>query len=309
MNRDNVIQTDRLTRYFGKRVVVQELNFSVPRGSIVGLLGLNGAGKSTAIRMMMGFLTPTRGRCEILGRNSQDLRPEDRVRIGYAVEGHFLYPWMKVQDCEAFGRDTFPRWNREQFYATIDRFGIAPSQKVNWLSRGQRAGVSLASTISSDPELLVLDDPALGLDPVSRRALNETLLDFNDSGTRTVLISSHMLDDIERICDRIAIMVAGRILVDCKLDDFRSRIAAWSIESSSDPGIYGRIPGLIHSHRRSHSWVVTVANPNEATLSALEQLGAVSCEPVDITFEEAVIAYLARSRRSDTFLSGARAAS
>jgi ABC-2 type transport system ATP-binding protein len=309
MNPDNAIQTFGLTRYFGKRPVVQELDFAVPRGSIVGLLGLNGAGKSTAIKMMLGFLTPTRGRCEILGRDSQTLVPEDRVRIGYAVEGHYLYPWMRVQDCEAFGRDTFPRWNRENFYSTVDRFGIGTSQKVSWLSRGQRAGVSLASTISSDPELLVLDDPALGLDPVSRRALNETLLDFNDSGTRTVLISSHMLDDIERICDRIAIMVAGKVLVDCKLDEFRSRIAAWSIESSTDPGLNGKIPGLIHSHRRTHSWIVTVANPSEATLSALDQLGAVSCEPVDITFEEAVIAYLARSRRSDTFLSGARAAS
>ncbi len=309
MNPDNAIQTFGLTRYFSKRPVVQELDFAVPRGSIVGLLGLNGAGKSTAIKMMLGFLTPTRGSSQVLGCNSQALKPEDRVRIGYAVEGHFLYPWMRVQDCEAFGRDTFPRWNRENFYSIVDRFGIGTTQKVSWLSRGQRAGVSLASTISSDPELLVLDDPALGLDPVSRRALNETLLDFNDSGARTVLISSHMLDDIERICDRIAIMVAGQVLVDCKLDEFRSRIAAWSIESSTDPGLSGQIPGLIHSHRRTHSWLVTVANPNEATLSALDQLGAVSCESAEITFEEAVIAYLARSRRSDTFLTGARAAS
>jgi ABC-2 type transport system ATP-binding protein len=91
MNPDNAIQTFGLTRYFGKRPVVQELDFAVPRGSIVGLLGLNGAGKSTAIKMMLGFLTPTRGRSEVLGRDSRTLAPEDRVRIGYAVEGHFLY--------------------------------------------------------------------------------------------------------------------------------------------------------------------------------------------------------------------------
>lgn len=309
MNPDNAIETEGLTRYFGKRAVVQDLDFAVPRGSIVGLLGLNGAGKSTAIRMMMGFLAPTRGRCSILGRDSRALTPDDRVRIGYAVEGHFLYPWMKVKDCEAFGRDTFPRWNRELFYATVDRFAIATSQKVSWLSRGQRAGVSLASTISSDPELLVLDDPALGLDPVSRRGLNETLLDFNDSGAKTVLISSHMLDDVERIADRIAVMIAGRVLVDCKLDEFRSRIAAWSIESSTDPAVGGTIPGLIHSHRRSGSWIITVADPGKSTLQAIESLGAVSCESVEITFEEAVIAYLARNRRSDTFLTGARSAS
>jgi ABC-2 type transport system ATP-binding protein len=309
MNPELVIQTQGLTRYFGKRAVVQELDFSVQRGSIVGLLGLNGAGKSTAIKMMLGLLAPTRGNCQILGRDSQTLRPEDRVRIGYAVEGHFLYPWMKVKDCEVFGRDTFPRWNRELFYATVDRFGIEVSQKVHWLSRGQRAGVSLASTIATDPELLILDDPALGLDPVSRRALNETLLDVNESALRSILISSHLLDDIERIADRIAVMVNGHLLVDAKLDEFRSRIAAWSIQTNSDPALTGKIPGLIHSRRRSDSWIVTVANPDEETRQAIERLGAIGHEPMEVTFEEAVIAYLARSRRTDTFFNGARAAS
>ena len=210
MSTNDVIRTHQLTRYFGRRAVVRELDFSVPRGSVVGLLGLNGAGKTTTIRMLLGFLEPTRGTCELLGRDSRTLTPDDRARIGHTVEGHFLYPWMRVRECEKFGRETHPRWDGSFFEQAVRRFGIDTDSKVSWLSRGQRAGVSLASTLAGDPELLILDDPALGLDPVSRRALNETIIEFCESGDRTVLLSSHLLDDVERVADRVAVMVDGR---------------------------------------------------------------------------------------------------
>ncbi len=103
MSTTDVIRTHHLTRYFGRRAVVRELSFAVPRGTVIGMLGLNGAGKTTTIRMMLGLLDPTRGSCEVLGRNSRELRPEDRARIGHTVEGHFLYPWMRVRECELFG--------------------------------------------------------------------------------------------------------------------------------------------------------------------------------------------------------------
>ncbi len=132
------IRAERLTRYFGHRAVVRDLDFAVPRGSIVGLLGLNGAGKTTTIRMLMGFLDPTRGRSELLGRNSRELTPEDRSRIGHTVEGHFLYPWMRVRDCERFARETHRHWDGSLFEQAVRRFGIDTAAKVSWLSRGQR---------------------------------------------------------------------------------------------------------------------------------------------------------------------------
>lgn len=305
MKQDSVIRTQNLTRYFGAKAVVRDLNFAVPRGSIVGLLGLNGAGKSTTIRMMLGLLTPTRGRCEIFGKDSQSLTREDRARIGHTTEGHYLYPWMRVRDCEAFGQATFPRWDRNAFYATVDRFGIDPSQKVSHLSRGQRAGVSLSSTLAANPELLVLDDPALGLDPVNRRALNETILDFCESGERTVLLSSHLLDDVERIADRIAVMVAGKLLVDTSLDEFLGKVTAWSIDGEAELSSLRSIPGLVHSRRLSGRWIATVANADEETQSVLTGLG-VPVEPTTIHFEDAIMAYLSRDRRTETFLTGSR---
>ena len=305
MSTTDVIRTHQLTRYFGRRAVVRELDFSVPRGSVVGLLGLNGAGKTTTIRMLLGFLESTRGTCELLGRDSRTLTPDDRARIGHTVEGHFLYPWMRVRECEKFGRETHPRWDSSFFEQAVRRFGIDTDSKVSWLSRGQRAGVSLASTLAGDPELLILDDPALGLDPVSRRALNETIIEFCESGDRTVLLSSHLLDDVERVADRVAVMVDGRMLVDSTLDDFRNRVAAWVLEVPHDPTNTRTIPGLVHCRPIGSRWHVTVANPDEETIVAIEQLQAASVERVDVTFEDAVLAYLSRSRVGHSFYSGA----
>ena len=153
---DIAISAHGLTRYFGKRPVVNQLDFSIPTGTVTGMVGLNGAGKTTTLRMLMGLLDPTRGRCEVLGVESREWTPSHRCRIGYTVEGHFLYSWMKVLECEALQRKTFDRWNCILFQQTIARFGISPDQVCGRLSRGQRAGVSLALTLSADPDVLIL---------------------------------------------------------------------------------------------------------------------------------------------------------
>lgn len=304
MSQSIVVRTQHLTRYFGHRAVVRDLDFSMTRGSVVGLLGLNGAGKTTTIRMLMGLLEPTRGTCEVLGVDSRQLTPAVRCRIGYTVEGHFLYPWMRVRDCERFGRETHSAWDGTLFEQSVQRFGIDTDAKVSWLSRGQRAGVSLASTLAGNPELLILDDPALGLDPVSRRALNETIVDFSESGDRTVLLSSHLLDDVERVADRVALMVDGRLLVDSRLDEFRNHVSAWVVNCDHDPTSQHTIPGLVHCRSLGSRWHITVANPNDAVMEALQALDG-EIEPVDVTFEDAVLAYLSRSRVSHSFYAGA----
>lgn len=182
--------------------------------------------------MLLGLLEPTRGSCEVLGTDSRTLTPEVRSRIGHTVEGHFLYPWMRVRECERFGRETNPHWDGGFFERTVRRFGIDSAAKVSWLSRGQRTGVSIASTLAGNPELLILDDPAPRLDPVSQRALNESILEFCESGERSVLLSSHLLDDVERVADRVTLMVDGLLVVNTGLDDFRRRIAAWTVDVS-----------------------------------------------------------------------------
>lgn len=304
---DYVISAQGLTRYFGTKAVVRQLDLRVPRGSVTGLLGLNGAGKTTTLRMLLGLLEPTRGTCQISGKDSAELGPEDRARIGYTVEGHFLYGWMTVRESEQFQKSTFPFWNASLFADTVRRFGIDAAQRTRSLSRGQRAGVSLALTLAAEPELLILDDPALGLDPVSRRALNETLLDFCDGGRRTVLLSSHMLDDVERVADRVAVMVHGRLLVDTTVDDFRSRVSAWSIDLPLATLATAAIPGLVQARPLGGRTVVTVTDSDQETEAALTRLAGSAfdqnpLERLPVTFEDAVIAYLSRSREGQSFL-------
>ncbi len=300
---DLAIVTQGLTKYFGNKAVVKELNLKIPRGSVTGLLGLNGAGKTTTIRMLMGMLEPTRGNCWVHGKSPANFTGEDRAKIGYSVEGHFLYGWMTVRESERFHRDTFPVWNASFFNDTIQRFGLDSSQKIRSLSRGQRAGVSIALTLAAEPEILILDDPALGLDPVSRRALNETIIDFCDGGRRTVLLSSHLLDDIERVADRVAIMVHGQVLVDTTIDDFRNRVASWSIDLPPASRVSESIPGLIQARRFAGRTVITVADPDQETLAAIDRIGDGKAEPVEQRFEDSVIAYLSRSRSDQSFLS------
>jgi len=241
------ISANNLTRYFGRNPVVRQVSFEIPVGTVTGLLGLNGAGKSTLIKMLMGLLAPTRGTCSVLGVDSTTLNSATRARIGYTIEGHFAYGSMSVRESEQLQSDSFPSWNPTLFQNTIDRFGISPSSRIRTLSRGQRAGVSIALTMSSDPELLILDDPALGLDPVSRRALNETILQFMEDGQRTVLLSSHLLDDIERVTDRVLVMVDGRILVHSSVSSFLERVSIWTCDSSEEPRQLPPVPGLIHA--------------------------------------------------------------
>jgi len=248
------IELKRLCRYFGKKAVVDDLSLAVQTGKVTALLGLNGAGKTTTIRILMGLLSPTRGSATTLGSDATTMSIDTRKRIGYLVEGHYLYPSMRVKECQKFQRAGYDSWNSN--------------------SRGQRAGVSLAMVLAPDPELLVLDDPALGLDPVSRRALNETLIEFAGGGKRTVLLSTHLLDDVERIADRVAVMVGGRLKVDTSMDDFVSRVSLFSVESNGDDNgqsVAETIPGLIEVRQVGDRLQMAIADANGVAHEAIEK--------------------------------------
>ncbi|KAA5543759.1 ABC transporter ATP-binding protein [Roseiconus nitratireducens] len=301
---DNAIELRRLTRYFSGRAVIRDLDFVVPTGRVTALLGLNGAGKTTTIRILMGLLAPTRGQAITLGEPAMNLPIETRARIGYAVEGHFLYPSMRVQQCRDFQRSGHASWDDRLFNDIVQHFAIDPSARVATLSRGQRAGVSLALVLAPNPDLLVLDDPALGLDPVSRRALNETLIEFAGSGGRTVLLSSHLLDDVERIADRVAVMVGGRLKVDASMDEFRSRVSAFVVRADSfDPARIAAVPGLVEARRWGDRMTLTLADRDSESDAALARLGAEEIEPVDLNFSDAVLSYLTRERADGSFFS------
>ena len=300
-----VIETQRLTRCFGAREVVSSLNLKIPKGCIYGFLGRNGAGKSTTIRMLLGLLEPTRGSATVLGEDCQKLRPEIRGRIGYQAEGHQVYGWMSVKELRDFQKGTFGRWNDDVFEGVIRHFDLKPKDKAKNLSRGQRAGLCLGLTLAPEPELPILDDPALGLDAVARRSLLQAMVYVTRQGDQSILFSSHMLSDVGRVADRIAVLDGGILRAECALDTFRDRIRQVAMTFDDMPQTLPALPGLLQTSRTGSEIVLTFANYDERAASALSALGPRSMAETTLGFEDAFIAYTS-ARGEQSFLLGGK---
>ena len=299
---DTVLETRGLTRYFGSKKIVDSLDLSVPRGSIFGFLGRNGAGKSTTIRMLLGLIEPTRGESTILGHPSLQLPPEVRARIGYLAEGHHVYGWMSVRECGAFQKAFYPHWNATIFDGVIRHFGLDPKATAGNLSRGQRAGLCLALTLAPEPELLILDDPALGLDPVARRSLLQSMIYVTRGDNRTILFSSHLLSDVERVADHIAVLHDGTLRANCSLDAFRDRVKQVVLHFATRAPQLPPLPGLLQSFRTDRELSLSFANYDEETERALKSLGAARMEIVPLSLEDAFISYLGERGEKSFFL-------
>jgi ABC-2 type transport system ATP-binding protein len=297
-----IIEIESLTKYYGTREIVRDLNLRVPSGCIYGFLGRNGMGKTTTIRVLLGLEDPTRGQTKVFGEDSRRLSPETRARIGYLPEGHHVYGWMTVKECGRFQASFFSRWNQDIFESVITHFRLTPKMKAGQLSRGQRAGLCLAMTLAPEPELLVLDDPALGLDPVARRSLLQSMLYVTRQPNRTILFSSHLLSDVERVADRIAVLDGGTLRADCTVEHFRERLRHYVLTFRSQPPPTPDMPGLLESFRTDRELALTVANPTSETESWLAALQPESLEPVEMTLEDAFISYVGERGEKTFFL-------
>ena len=293
-----VIRLDGLTRYFGRTCAVDGVSLSVPRGSVFALLGRNGSGKSTLVRMLMGLLPPTRGSAVILGDDCQNIRPETRGRIGYVAEGHPLIDWMRVRDLANFQRSFYPAWDQKIFEAVIGHFGLIAGSRAGNLSRGQRAGLSLALVLATRPELLVMDDPAMGLDPVARRALLEAMILVTRDAGHTIFFTSHELADVERVADHIAILDLSVLRVAAPVDVFQNRVRRLALSLPAEgTRPLPAIRGLLHSRRDADELILTLVASDEAAEraavdAAIASVGANSIRPIPLSLEDAVIAYL-----------------
>jgi ABC-2 type transport system ATP-binding protein len=292
-----VITTTGLTKYFGNKCVLDEVTFAVPQGSVTAFLGRNGSGKTTTLRILLGLLAPTRGRSTVFGHDSQNIPPAVRGSIGYLAENHPVINWMTVQQMGRFQGSFFGRWNQKVFDAVVEHFALDRKAKAGSLSRGQRAGLALALTLAPEPELLILDDPALGLDPVARRALLESLLFITRNPNRTVLLSSHLLDDIERVADYLLILDRSVLRASCTVEEFRNRIAHYQMTFQGPPPALPPIRGLLDSLRVAHTLRLTVANPPEDLERQLAALHPLEMAKQPVNFAEAVTAYMSEQRQ------------
>jgi ABC-2 type transport system ATP-binding protein len=308
MSHDPVITTHNLTRYFGTKVVVDRLSITVPRGCVFGFLGRNGAGKTTTIRMLLGLLAPTRGSATVLDHDCTQLTPQVRARIGYLAEAHPVYGWMTVREAARFQAAFFDQWQTKTFDTVIDHFGLSPDAKAKDLSRGERAGLALALTLAPQPELLILDDPALGLDPVARRSLLELMIYVTRKADRTILFSSHLLSDVERVADEIAVLDDAVLRAHCSLETFRRHVRQVVLKFTDTPPALPPIPGLLHAMRLGNELRLTIANYDDHVEQLLTAMGPTRIEPIDMNLEDAFIDYLGRRGEKTFVLEGEDAA-
>lgn len=300
---DAVIEARGLTRYFGHKCAVDGISFRVPRGGVFAFIGRNGAGKTTTIRMILGLLEPTRGSATILGHDSGDLPPAVRARIGYMAEGHPVYGWMRVGQYGRFQRGFYTRWNQDVFAAVTDYFAIDPRTRAGHLSHGQRAGLHLAMTLAIEPELLILDDPATGLDPAARRSLLEAMVYFTRSRERTIFFSSHLLDDVERVADQVAVLDYSVLRACCGVETFRDRVRRLVARFPAEPPReLPAIPGLLQTTRDENELSLITVDPNGQTHRLLESLGAEEVDEQPVGLEEALIAYVGRHGQKSQLL-------
>ena len=241
--------------------------------------------------MLLGMVQPDAGHATLLGEDIRQLQPATRARIAYFAEGHPLYRWMTVAEAVRFTRRFYAHWNEQFLYSTLDHFRIPPKQKIGRLSNGQRAQVSLALALAPDPELLILDDPTLGLDTVVRRDFLESMIQLIQRTGRTIFFSSHILADVERVADRIGIVVDGVLRVDCPTDRFKSSLRKVVLEFTGSIPEIPPLAGLATKREFGGKLELVIVDYGDAQAAQLASLGAASIEVMELNLEDAFIAY------------------
>jgi ABC-2 type transport system ATP-binding protein len=215
------IETSGLTKRYGRRAALSECTLSVPTGKVVGLVGPNGAGKTTLLHLAVGLIEPSAGRIEVLGyRPAEDER--QLARVGFVAQNTPLYGGMSVRDHLQFGAWSNPAWDESLAESRVEHLGLDMAQKAGTLSGGQRAQLALTLAIGKRPELLVLDEPVASLDPLARREFLQALMAIVVEHGVSVVLSSHLVADLERVCDYLVVLVGSRVQVAGDIDDLLS---------------------------------------------------------------------------------------
>jgi ABC-2 type transport system ATP-binding protein len=228
-----LVEIRGLSKRFHGVQALDSVDLDIERGRIIGLLGANGAGKSTLLRHIIGLYLPDAGTCQTLGCSAAKLGPPELARIGYVHQEGELLDWMTTRQLIRYVSTYYPTWNRELEARYVAEYEISPKARVGSLSPGQRQRLAILIAICFEPELLILDEPAAALDPLARAQFLDLLLQFIQDQNRTIIISSHILSDVEKVIDHAVIMKAGRIIADASFDDLRERYCRVCLTSLS----------------------------------------------------------------------------
>jgi ABC-2 type transport system ATP-binding protein len=288
MMSDSVIETNGLSKRYGSVEAVRGINISVKPHQITAFLGLNGAGKSTTIRMLLGMVRPSGGQARVLG---VDLGNENEIvnlrrKVAYVSENKQLYDYMTVEQIIRFTRSFYPDWRAEVERALLKRYELPLKRTVKTLSKGMRTKLALLLAFARKPELLILDEPSEGLDPVGIEQMLENLVNESSEGT-TVFFSSHQIAEVERIADRVCILHRGRLALDGSLDELRQsyrQIDAIFPVLPPEPAI--RVAGVERIRTFGRQMSIVVSKNADFVIQRARELHATSVEVSSVELRE-----------------------
>jgi len=270
---NTILKLQDVRKSFGSLAVLDGLSLSVNRGEVFGFLGRNGAGKSTAIRILMGITRSDAGQISIFGKSLLGDVIGIRQRIGYVAQDQNMYPWMTPKVLARFVRGFYPRWDEKRYKQLIGDFDLPLKRRIGTFSGGMKAKLALTLALATRPELLILDEPTAGMDPVARREFLDLVRDQTMRDAATTFFSTHLIDEIEAVADRIGIVESGRTVYEGDLDPLRNSIASWSIAMSDY--IPGSLPGdfadsrlrVLQEGERQGRWIITLQFSQDALAS------------------------------------------
>ncbi len=281
------IETMGLSKRYGEELAVDDLSFEIPTGTVFGFIGPNGAGKTTTIRILMGLLRKSAGQARVLGMDVDARSTAMRQRVGYVPEIHSIYRWMRVREVIGFCRTLYDVWNDELCRELLGLFELDPDKKVKHLSKGMLAKLALLVAVAHEPELLILDEPTAGLDPLIREEFLDGVLRTICERSQTVLFSSHTLDDVQRLSDRVGILYEGRLLVSCPTEELltgtkRVRAVLGNGGAPGEPP-----PGTIWQRFQHREWLLTVRGFSPDTVAYLrDRFPVESIDVFDLGLED-----------------------
>lgn len=232
---ETIIEARGLTKRYRHKEAVRDLNLALPAGRACAFLGRNGAGKTTTIKMLAGLIRPSAGSSSLLGRDSQQLRPEEWQKTGYVSENQELYDWMTGEQLIAFTSALYPHWDKSFEKRLLEKLGIPLQRRISRCSRGEKVKLALLLAMAFHPRLLILDEPFAGLDPLVRAEFLDTVLEITRQNEWSIFFSTHDIDDVEKLADDVVIIDEGRLQVFESLDSLQERFRRIDLYGSPIP--------------------------------------------------------------------------
>ena len=283
---ESVIEVRGLTRRFGKKSALHDVSLTIPRGSVFGLVGENGAGKTTLLKHLLGLLRAEIGSVRVFGRDPVADPVGVLGRIGCLSEDRDLPDWMRIDELMRYNQAFYPTWDEDYADELRREFALDSRQRVSTLSRGQRARAGLLMALAHRPDLLVLDEPSSGLDPVVRQEILGAIVRTVADEGRTVLFSSHLLDEVERVADHVAMLHEGRLMACDSLDQIRRQHHRFIIRFDQPQDSSPQLPGALSCCGAGQEWTVLCNGGSEELVQAVLARGATIVDEASPSLEE-----------------------